>query len=260
MSFVFDTMGTTVSVATPVPLEEAAGTEVRRVFRAYDERFSLYRPESEGSALASGELAPEDGSPELREAYDLAGWWSRATHGAFTPRRPDGVVDLSGVVKALAIQAAAEALRQHGLDHWCVNAGGDVLVTGTNGGAPWVVGVVDPDDRQALLTQFTCTAALAAVATSGTAERGEHVWRQPSRPAGPPAQAAPAVPATQDFRQVTVAGPDIVTADVLATAILAGGRRRLDQFLTRWPVEVLAAGTDGELVATAGFRAVSPGR
>jgi thiamine biosynthesis lipoprotein len=58
-----------------------------------------------------------------------------------------------------------------------------------------------------------------------------------------------------EFIQVSVAGPDIVTADVLATAIVAGGRELLDVAALEWDVDVLAITRDGELLATPGFRA-----
>jgi thiamine biosynthesis lipoprotein len=243
---VFDTMGTTVSVATPARLAAHVQAEVRDTFDAYDARFSLYRPDSEASAVASGALDPGDASAELRAAQELAWQWSGATGGSFTPRRPDGVLDLAGVVKAMAIEAAAAALRRSGVLDWCLNAGGDVLVNGSNtDGRPW--------DRQTLLTQFTCSVTQPALATSGTAERGEHVWRQVDDPAGPNPEGLSA-----EFRQVSVAGPDIVTADVLATAVLAGGRRCLDRVLATWPVQVIAAGVDGGYLATAAFRHVPP--
>ena len=73
---------------------------------------------------------------------------SAATSGAFTPHRPDGAVDLSGIVKALGIQAAAAVLDAHGVRDYVLNAGGDVVVSGAQpDGRPWVVGIVDPDGR-----------------------------------------------------------------------------------------------------------------
>jgi thiamine biosynthesis lipoprotein len=237
---VFETMGTTVSLAFAGPAPERAGGVVERVFAILDRRFSLYRADSEATAVARGELAIADASPSYRNSYALAKRWSAETRGAFTAHRPDGSIDLCGVIKAQAIRESATALVRLGARAWCLNAGGDVLTSGVQAdGRPWVIGIVDPDDRHALVSQFTCATALPAVATSGTAERGEHVWRTASAP---------------DFRQVTVAAPDIMTADVLATAILAGGRETLEHAVSRWPIEVLAATTSGGYVATAAFR------
>lgn len=213
-----DTMGTVASIRSfePVPADALAG--IRHLLDDVEARFSLHRDDSELSRVRDGALALPDASPQLRDTYARALEWRRRTDGAFTPHRPDGVVDLSGLVKADAIAAVGEVL-DGCLEGWLLTVGGDVLGRGT-----WSVGVVHPDDRGRYVTVVRLDDARRAVATSGTAERGEHVWRS-----------APA-----DFRQVTVAAADIETADVLATAILAGGRATHDQVLRGHPVEVLA--------------------
>lgn len=232
---VLSAMGTAVSILTHEPLPDAAASGVADAFEALEARFSLWRPDTEGARFARRELALRDASAEFRAVYDAAVEWRARTDGAFTPHRPDGVVDLSGIVKALGLQAAADVLDAHGVRDWCVNAGGDVLVRGAQpDGTPWVVGIVDPDDRTRLLTQVATGVGRRAVATSGVAERGDHVWR---------------LAADDSFRQVTVCAADIVTADVLATAILAGGPVTLERAQERHDIDVLAAGVDG------GFRA-----
>jgi len=266
-------MGTTVSLAFAETAPAGAVLSVEAAFRALDRRFSLYRADSEASAVARGALAVEDASVKFRDALALALDWQAETDGAFTPFRPDGSIDLAGVIKAQAILEAGEALRMHGAHDWCLNAGGDVLVSGAQaGGLPWVVGIVDPKDRQALLSQFTCSARHPALATSGVAERGDHVWRVDRQLAHDPASlrgphaGAPRRPdpgtgadpegdnEAEELCQVTVAAPDIMTADVLATAILAGGRATLQTALSRWNVEVLACTVGGHFLATEAFR------
>ncbi len=237
MTYAFASMGTVISLAGDLPRGTAERITV--AFAELDERFSLFRPGSEADRIATRELRMTRASTEMRAAYDLALTWRSDTDGAFTPHRPDGVIDLNGVVKAMAIQRAGDLLDEAGSTHWSVNAGGDALTRSTAGRRPWVVGVVDPFDRGRMLTQLIATAASPAVATSGIAERGEHVWR---------------IGAGDTFCQVTVAGPDIMTADVLATAILAGGRQTLELATRRWPIEVIAVTHGGELFATPVFR------
>jgi thiamine biosynthesis lipoprotein len=231
MTKVFESMGTVVSLEPPRRF-----VDVQSIFRAFDERFSLFRSESEISRLAGGSLALLNASEELRSAYARALEWRSLTAGAFTPHRPDGVIDLSGIVKALAMEAAGDRLTDTG--GWILNAGGDVLVGGrwvANGKA--VVGIVDPHDRSQLLTSVKLDGCRRAVATSGTAERGEHIW------------------GSGGFAQVTVVANDIVTADVLATAIVAGGAEALNAFTTTWDIDVLAVDSAGQLRATPGFTA-----
>lgn len=244
-AYVFAAMGTMVSVRSLEPLSERAKAAVRRPFADLEDRFSLYRPASEASRVAAGGLAVADASPEYRHVYDRAIGWRVRTMGAFQPMRPDGSVDLNGIVKALAVHRAGAMLTAAGVANWCLNAGGDVLVAGCQAdGGDWIVGVVDPADRTALVSQVSVTAPHRAVATSGYAERGDHVWRT----------------GAADFAQVTVAANDIVTADVLATAILSGGVAALESMQRQYPVEVLAigvqdaAGAEPTCWASPGFR------
>ena len=229
----FETMGTVVS------LRADAGADVlqvvRRVFDDADHRFSLYRADSELSGIRDGTMRLADAGEELRKMYALAIDWRIATDGAFTPHRPDGVIDLDGIVKAWAMDRAVRELS----GDWCLNVGGDVLVAGEQpDGTPWTVGIVDPFDRNALVASFVLDASRRAAATSGTSERGEHIWMS-------------SVP---EFVQVTVLAGDILTADVLATAIMSGGSAALDAMTDRFGVEVLAVTRAGELLATPSLR------
>ncbi|WP_235515542.1 FAD:protein FMN transferase [Curtobacterium sp. Leaf183] len=228
----FPTMGTVVSLRGA---DDATAAEVRSVFAGYDHRYSLYDPSSVLRRVADGALRLPDTPDEVRATYALALAWRDRTHGAFTPHRPDGVVDLSGVVKAMAIRDAGTVLDAAGHD-WMLSVGGDVLVRGQHEEQPWGVGIVDPTDRQRVVAVVPLTAPRRAVATSGTAERGEHIWRR----------AAPT------FVQATVVADDIVTADVLATAIVAGDETDLAGFTADEDVDVIAFSADGRVWATPG--------
>ncbi|NQX28124.1 FAD:protein FMN transferase [Microbacteriaceae bacterium VKM Ac-2854] len=233
-------MGTMVGLRAPADAPLAA---VEAVFTAADERFSLYRPESEASRIARGELPMTQASTTMRDAYAEALAWRTATDGVFTPHRPDGVIDLAGTVKARAIAAAGAVLDAAGCANWLLTVGGDILGRGDCDGVPWSIGIVDPDDRNELLGAVLLTEPKRAIATSGTAERGEHVWRRPSDPDG------------TTFKQVSVLADDIITADVLATAILAGGRPTLDATLDRYDIDVLACTAGGGILVSDRLRA-----
>lgn len=229
----FETMGTVVSLRGATA---AAASEVRAVFAGYDHRYSLYDPSSVLSRVADGTIRLPDTPEQVRDVYALALDWRERTGGAFTPHRPDGVVDLSGVVKALAIRDAGAVLDEAGAD-WMISAGGDLLVRGMHRGVePWSVGVVDPAHRDTVVGVVRLDAPRRAVATSGTAERGEHIWRR----------TAPT------FVQATVVADDVVTADVLATAIVAGDEEDLRRFTSDVDIDVLAFGADGRVWATPG--------
>jgi FAD:protein FMN transferase len=266
----FTCMGTVISLTVPADARkapqaaadelEAATAVVERLFTELDSMFSLYRPDTEASRLARGELALAAASAEMRARYEEAAEWRLLTEGAFTPERPDGALDLSGIVKGHAIREAGTSLLALGMADWCLNAGGDVLVTGSpapGSDTPWRAGIVDPADRRTLLAGFPlggsplCGLPLggqtpdggtrAALATSGSAERGDHIWRATAGPV--------------EFVQVSVAAADVVTADVLATAIVAGGTPMANRATAMWDIDVLAVRADGDLLATQGFRA-----
>jgi len=90
----FQCMGTVISLTVPVAPGErpaegeealtAATAAVERLFRELDARFSLYRPESEASRLARGELQLRAASQDFRDRYAEAAAWRLLTEGAVT--------------------------------------------------------------------------------------------------------------------------------------------------------------------------------
>lgn len=246
MRHTFVTMGTAASLWYGSGTPDAPGF-VHDIFSGYDQRFSLYNPASELSRVAAGEVALTDSSQRLLDSYGEALAWRDRTGGAFSPHRPDGVIDLNGIVKAQAMRDSGHYLRTTDMASWCLNVGGDVLVDGTDHGVPWSVGISDPHDRTRLLLALQLSGDKRAVATSGIAERGDHIWKGGT-------SAAP------DFSQVSVVADDIVTADVLATAIMAGGQTTLDEVTSAWQVDVVTVSPTGELLVTPGLRAALIGQ
>lgn len=247
----FESMGTVVSVRLGRDVDDArrhtARDAVERVFRRWDERFSLYREDSELSRVACGDIRLTEAGTILRDCYAVALAWRERTDGVFTPHRADGVIDLSGVVKGMAIAEAGDVLTGIGVDAWSVNAGGDILVRGRpEPGLDWAVAIVNPMDRRDVLANVPLLLPLRAVATSGSAERGEHIWTAVDGEPSP-------------YWQVSVFAQDIVTADVLATAIIAGGRATLDLVTDSFPVAVLVELDDGTLRGTPLFRGLVAG-
>lgn len=247
----FAAMGTVVSVrpgtsavgdrdasASPPLDDQGVLGLVADVFARWERRFSRYEAGSEPSRVARGELALPEASAELRAVYARALAWRARTDGCFTPHRADGVIDLDGIVKALAVEDAGDALDAAGRTGWALDAGGDILIAE---GSTVRVGVADPHDRSRLLAGFDLDGARRrALATSGSAERGDHIWTTAGLEHTP-------------FVQVSVAAADLVTADVLATAIVAGGYAALDELAERFDVDVLVVGHGRELRATPGW-------
>jgi FAD:protein FMN transferase len=205
------------------------------LLRDAEQRFSRHVETSELAALRRGDLAPDDAGPQLREVLALGAAAHRASAGAFDIVGPDGLPDTDGVVKGWAAQRAADLVVSRGVQDLCLNVGGDVAVRGgPEPGRPWAVAVrhpTRPDDTVAVVHLSD-----GGVATSGTTERGAHLWDgRTGRPAG-------------DLVSLTVVAPDLTTADVLATAAFALGESGPAWAVRHGAAWVLAVRPDGGVV------------
>ena len=198
--------------------------------RQMDEVFSTYRSESDVSRLRREEVVIEDCDPRVAEALRIGEEAERATHGSFTVLLPTGDGDLAfdptGLVKGWAVDLAAKHLRVLPGASFCINAGGDLLV-GAHPDLPlhgpaaigWRIGIEDPHDRRSIASTVTLTHG--AVATSGTAARGAHLYDPAS---GEMVSRA---------GSVTVIGPTLLWADIWATALFVGDEMTSEAFALR---------------------------
>jgi len=205
-------MGLPVSVEIRRPAHDMTGAFDRAFawLRSVDARFSPFRTDSEVCRAGRGELAPDDYSREFIEIMRLCAEYERRSGGAFTARLPGRPLDPSGVVKGWAVQRMAESLIADGAEHFCVNAGGDVVTRGeSEPGCRWRVGVRHPERGDRMCAVFRIRDG--AVATSGAYERGNHIID------GRTGRAA------SGLLCVTILADDLVTADAVATAAFALG-------------------------------------
>jgi FAD:protein FMN transferase len=187
--------------------------------RHADRVFSTYRTDSDLSRWELGELRLADADPALAIVMELCERARVGTGGWFDARRlpdPRGAglrYDPSGLVKGWAVQRASRHLGALSDTGWCLNAGGDVLVFAPVGQPPWRIGIEDPAEPMRIVT--VVSQAAGAVASSGDAHRGAHIVDPHT---GEPARGV---------RAVTVVGPDLMWADVYATAAAARGPNAL---------------------------------
>jgi thiamine biosynthesis lipoprotein len=179
-----------------------------------DGLFSPFLPESEVSRIGDGRLAVDHSGPLVHEVLELCRAFERDTDGYFNAWY-GGKLDPSGVVKGWAIARAAASLDTRGYDDYFIDAGGDVRTRGHSApGAPWRVGIRHPVERDKVARVILATDL--AVATSGTYEKGPHIYD--------PHTGAPAT----ELLSMTVVGPSILEADVYATAAFAMGLAGLE--------------------------------
>jgi thiamine biosynthesis lipoprotein len=203
-----------------------------------EEMFSTFRPTSEISRINAGQLHLLDASAEVLEVVDACTWLEHASDGAFRARRPgDSIIDPAGFVKGWAAELAARHLHDAGLLNWYLSVGGDIQTRGTaSDGSRWRVAIADPnrDDPRGICALIEVSGD--AVATSGTAARGRHIWDGRT---GQPAAA---------LASMTVVGPHLTWADAFATTAFVMGLDGVDWVSNFDGYRALAVTTDGELI------------
>jgi FAD:protein FMN transferase len=236
-------MGTVFSFDVPASASGAVA-EAARWLHWVDAVFSTYRAGSDVSRLGRGEITLARCAPEVAcvlsacEAIEeLSGGYFSASAG--------GRLDPSGYVKGWAAERAAAMLTATGSGSHCVNGGGDVQCCGSRGpgGEPWRIGISDPGRPGSLLRVVSGTDF--AVATSGVAERGEHIFDPHTRELA------------RGLLSVTVVGPHLTLADAYATAAFAMGDRARDWAEALDEYEAFAVRADGGCWETSGFGAYS---
>jgi thiamine biosynthesis lipoprotein len=234
-------MGMPIVVDVRDGVDDAVLDELFDWFREVDERFSTYKEGSEISRLNRGELHIRDCHPDVRWVLARCDELRELTGGFFDARYASLLqVDPSGLVKGWSVDRGGELVEAHGVANYSINAGGDIRLRGAALPEPvWRTGIQHPlhGDRIAAVVESNDL----ALATSGTYVRGEHIvdphTRQP--PAG--------------LLSVSIAGPDLATADAFATAAFAMGEAGAGWAVTLHPYEAYVIVADERSFSTPGF-------
>jgi FAD:protein FMN transferase len=225
-----------------IDVRDADGVDVEPAFdwlREVDAIFSTYREDSDISRLDRGELTLAECRPEVDEVLTRCLELERATRGFFSVRAA-GRLDPSGLVKGWAVAGAADRLAAAGVEHCCINAGGDIVARGRP--APdrrWRVGIRHPTELDQLAAVVDVEDG--AVATSGEYERGAHILDpHTGRP-------------STGLLSVTVVGPDLATADAYATAAFAMGAGGPAWTTTLTGYDAMCITSEHRVLSTPGF-------
>ena len=252
-------MGTVFVFSGQSPLNEA-DTQHRLeqagdILHEADRTFSLYKENSPLSRLARGETSVAECPPVVSEVWDACEEWEKITDGWFSAFTPQNTFDPSGLVKTWAAQEAYDFLAAQGFTQILMNAGGDILLDDDlTKRDDWRVALHKPvsiasPEAGVLAVIDLKNTPFRAVCTSGSAERGLHIW-DPK---------APEKAAANSLAQVTVVARTLVQADVWATACFAHGPRAVQQvnaYNAAHPddsIQVVVVYLDGDLNATEGF-------
>jgi thiamine biosynthesis lipoprotein len=171
--------------------------------------------------------------------------------GTVMLRRRGQAINLGGIAKGYAVDAAVRAIRAAGLRDFIVKAGGDLYASGRKGDRPWRVGIQDPRAPHGRII-FDLPLTDQAFNTSGDYERflirdGVRYHHILDARTGFPARGT---------RSVTLLAPDAFTADALDTAIFAVGPERGLQIVATVPgLEAVIVDAKNQVHVTDGLKA-----
>lgn len=243
---IFPVMGTmgsiTVSRADQARLGEDAVVFASAAAKAeldlMEQRFSHYRADSDISRWVRGDDLPADTVADIEHVLRACGRLEAESAGAFRIRNPrTDSIDTAGYVKGYAIGRAVDVLRRLDVCNAVVGVGGDAMCIGrADDDRPWRIAVQDPRRSHAIVAMVE--ASDRAVATSGVAERGDHIWTADTGH-------------DSGLLSFTVIGPDIAAADAYATVGFAMGEAGMAWVREREGYRSLLVRTDGSMLSDA---------
>jgi thiamine biosynthesis lipoprotein len=213
--------------------------KVFEYFREVDEKYSPFKSTSEVGKLNRGEKVSDEMRDILRLAHDL----KVETNGYFDIERPDGRIDPSGIVKGWAIKNAADILRKLKYKKFFVDAGGDAEIVG----GPWKWGIRNPFNKSQIVKVLSLNNC--GIATSGTYERGQHIYNPITKETEIP-----------DIVSLTVIGLNIYEADKFSTPAFAMGKGGIKFIEKQKDLEGYMIDKDGVATMTSGFKRYETGR
>lgn len=206
---------TKIIMGMPVAVE-IVGVDDSKIFQKIfdyfahiDKKFSTFKKNSEISKINQGKVKPEESSFEMKEVLKLSELTKRQTNNYFDIKK-DNYIDPSGLVKGWAINNASNLLTKDGYKNFYIDAGGDIQAIGKNSkDKAWSVGIRNPFDTSQIIKVLHLSDR--AVATSGTYERGDHIYNPKQKDC------------ESNIISLTVIGQNIYDADRFATAAFAMG-------------------------------------
>jgi thiamine biosynthesis lipoprotein len=165
--------------------------------------------------------------------------------------QPGVRINLGGIAKGYAVEHGAMLLRQQGVQHALLNAGGDTRVLGDRRGQPWIVGIRHPRLGDDVLTRLPIVDE--AISTSGDYERFFEEGGRRYHHILNPATGLP----TEGILSVTIIGPDATTTDgLLTTVFVLGAEAGLKMLEESFPgYEAVIVDSAGKLSYSSGLTA-----
>jgi thiamine biosynthesis lipoprotein len=163
-------------------------------------------------------------------------------------RRAGVRIDLGGIAKGYAVDRGIELLRQRGITHALISAGGDSRIIGDHNGRPWHIGIRAPRNSEAMAAVLPLTDT--ALSTSGDYERyfetdGIRYHHIISPKTGHSAN---------KVQSVTILGPNATRTDALSNSVFVMGAKAGMAMINRLEdVEAVIIDNQGEMLISSGL-------
>ena len=168
------------------------------------------------SGMKDGGIPPTE--EQVLDTLELIGYDNLAYNGShawFT--KPNMSVTFGGIAKGYIVDKGLAALKENGIRHALINAGGDIAVYGGKpGGKDWVIALQNPRNENDYLTRILIKNG--AVATSGDYER----YYVPDKSVHHIVDPRTGYSATK-LISATIIAENATQADALATAVFVLG-------------------------------------
>jgi thiamine biosynthesis lipoprotein len=186
-------------------------------FKYVDEKFSVFKKDSEITKINNGQILEKDYSRDMEEIMKLSEQTKKETNGYFDIIDNNRKYNPSGIVKGWAIYNAAELLIKMGYENFYVDAGGDIQVHGKNEQkSDWKIGIKNPFKMNEII-KVVYLDKNQGIATSGTYIRGQHIYNPKDRKEE-----------MSEIVSLSVIGPNVYEADRFATAAFAMQREGIN--------------------------------
>lgn len=153
-------------------------------------------------------------------------------------------ITLDGIAKGYAVDMAVEVLKNHGIEHALVNAGGDLRAFGSKN---WTIALQNPENKEEYIVLFgICN---ESVATSGNYERYFNDVAKVNHIADPRTGFS-----AKGLISVTIVSEKATDADALATAVFVLGEEKGMRLVNALDgVESLIITSDKRILKSKGF-------
>jgi len=144
-------------------------------------------------------------------------------------------LDLGGIAKGFMVDKAVLKLKQRGINHALINAGGDIYCLNEDDKNPWSIGIKNPNFKEKTVKQYSLVNK--AVATSGGYEQFfTHNDKRYSHLIDPNT----GYPVQNNILSISVISDRCILSDALATAFSAMGIDGIKQFIEQSKISIKA--------------------